>query len=473
LLTEGPYEARILDLVAGDEETSIFVGELFQAVREQLRRMREIRENNADLAGTFCVIGADATSMTDTGITPFEENYPNVGVYAVMANMLLAGEFLDDAPFPVSLALALVFSFGIALLAGRLPTGKSIPAGLCAIAALAGLALLYFRLTGQYIGLAIPLAVSSLTFLAILGINFLGTNREKTFLHMAFSRYLSPLIINEIIDDPEKLNLGGEKREMTAIFTDIQGFSAISEKLDPVHLVRLLNRYLTTMSNIIMENLGTIDKYEGDAIIAFFGAPVYREDHAALACRSALGIKKAEQELNAVIMNEGLSPSPLFTRIGINTGEMVVGNMGAENKMDYTIMGSAVNLASRLEGVNKQYRTGGILISEYTKEKIGDEFMLRGLDRVRVVGINTPVRLYELLGLRDEMSAGKTEYLAAWEKAMGLFENGSFEMAERQFCFLTQKAPRDNTAKRYAERCREYAGSPPRNWDGITNLTEK
>jgi adenylate cyclase len=344
---------------------------------------------------------------------------------------------------------------------------------------LTGLSLLYFRITKQYPGLALPLASSGLTFLSVLVFNFLGTSREKTFLHTAFSRYLSPSIINEIIADPDKLNLGGEKREMTAVFTDIQGFSTISEQLDPVHLVRLLNRYLSAMSNIIMENLGTIDKYEGDAIIAFFGAPVYREDHAALACRSALEIKKAERELNAVIMEEGLSPSPLFTRIGVNTGEMVVGNMGAENKMDYTIMGSAVNLASRLEGVNKQYRTGGILISEYTKARIGDEFICRGLDRVRVVGINTPVRLYELLGLRsepetrDEAESRQAEYLAAWEKGLSLFEQGVFAQAGEIFSGLTKQMPQDNTAKLYAEWCLKYINSPPDNWDGAHNLTEK
>jgi adenylate cyclase len=470
---EGPYEGRILEMVTGDEETQGYVRELFLAARRQFHRMKEIRASYAVLDGAFCVIGADATSMTDNGITPFEENYPNVGTYAVMANMILSGEFIDDAPVFVSVLLALAASLGIALLTGRLATGRSIPAGLCALALLSGLSLLYFRITKQYIGLALPLSSSALTFLSVLVINFLGTSREKTFLHMAFSRYLSPVIINEIIADPDKLNLGGEKREMTALFTDIQGFSTISEKLDPVQLVRLLNRYLSVMSNIIMENLGTIDKYEGDAIIAFFGAPVYREDHAALACRSALGIKKAERELNAAFMKEGLSPLPLFTRIGINTGDMVVGNMGAENKMDYTIMGSAVNLASRLEGVNKQYHTGGILISEYTKEKTGDEFVCRSLDRVRVVGINTPVRLYELLGTRNNISAGKTEYLAAWEKAVGLFEKGFFEMAEDLFCCLAKKAPGDRVVKRYVERCLEYTGLPPGEWDGIINLTEK
>jgi adenylate cyclase len=305
-------------------------------------------------------------------------------------------------------------------------------------------------------------------------ISFVGTNREKLFLHSAFSRYLSPQVISEIIADPSKLNLGGEKREMTAIFTDIQDFSTISEKLDPAELVRLLNSYLTKMSNIIMENMGTIDKYEGDAIIAFFGAPLYQEDHAKLACRSALTMKNAERELNVTIMENNLSPLPLFTRIGINTGDMVVGNMGAENKMDYTIMGNAVNLAARLEGVNKQYRTGGILISEYTKGKTGDEFVCRSLDRVRVVGINTPVRLYELLGLRDDIDAQQAEYLAAWEKAIGLFEQGFFEKAEEAFSLLAKKRPEDHTAKIYADRCTNYLQSPPPDgWDGIRNLMEK
>ena len=166
------------------------------------------------------------------------------------------------------------------------------------------------------------------------------------------------------------------------MFTDIQKFTAISENLDPAHLVLLLNRYLTAMSEIIMDNQGTIDKYIGDAIMAFFGAPVPVNDHAALACRSALAMKKTEGELNSLLCTEGLSSMPVFTRIGINTGDMIVGNMGTENKMDYTVMGNAVNVASRLEGVNKQYQTG-ILISESTRMQAGDDFLYRRLDHVQ------------------------------------------------------------------------------------------
>jgi adenylate cyclase len=308
---------------------------------------------------------------------------------------------------------------------------------------------------------------------------FLSASHEKAFLHNAFSRYLAPEVITEIINDPDKLNLGGEKREMTAIFTDIKGFSTISEQLDPALLVRLLNRYLTLMSNIVMENLGTIDKYIGDAIVAFYGAPIFRADHAVLACRSAVAMKVAERELNKTVVEEGLSPVKIFTRIGVNTGDMVVGNMGAENKMDYTIMGNAVNLAARLEGVNTQYRTDGILISEYTRAKIGDEFLLRRLDRVRVVGINTPLRLYELLSDNSNLRLGEhikdgRGMIEIWEKAVDFYEGKEFAEALKLFNSLINDNPNDKVSELYTERCNEYLKNPPpANWDAVRNLTEK
>jgi len=470
----GPYEDRILAMVAGNAATENFVKRLFSAAREQFSRIMEIRQNNAYLEGAFCVIGADATSMTDAGTTPFEEDFPNVGTYAVVANMILSGEFLDEAPLYVSALIALIFSFGIVFIASRLGSGRSIIAGVFSLVLLAAMLLGYFHLTKQYIASGVPLISTALSFIAVTVVNFLGANREKAFLHSAFSRYLSPQVINEIIADPSKLNLGGEKREMTAIFTDIQGFSTLSEKLDPANLVRLLNRYLTAMSNIIMENGGTVDKYEGDAIIAFFGAPLIRSDHAVLACRSAIAMKKAEVELNKIFLEEGISPTPLFTRIGINTGEMVVGNMGAENKMDYTIMGNAVNLAARLEGVNKQYRTGGILISEYTRQAAGNEFICRKLDRVRVVGINTPLRLYELLSLESEMDKQTRDRLDNWDRAIALFEERDFSSAAQLFTSLNKQYPDDLVAELYAGRSYTFMKKPPPSeWDGVNNLTEK
>ena len=470
----GKYEEIILSDVRGDIDTEYFVRELFDVCRDQYNRLAEIRKNTAVLQDSFCVIGSDATSMTDNGLITFQEFYPNVGTYAVAANMLLSGEFLDDAPWFVSAIIALLYSLVIGFLISRFDTYKSIITGISGLLILTGAFLAYFSITKTYIGFASPLIATLGTFVAIMISKFLTTSREKAFIHSAFSRYLAPDVITEIINDPDKLNLGGEKREMTAIFTDIQSFSTISEQLDPTQLVKLLNRYLTAMSNIIMENKGTIDKYEGDAIIAFFGAPLFNADHPALACRSALAMKAAEAELNITIAEEKMSPIPLFTRIGINTGDMVVGNMGAENKMDYTIMGNAVNLAARLEGVNKQYHTGGILISEYTKDRIGDEFLLRPLDRVRVVGIHTPLRLYELLTLKEKVTESELKAVDVWEKAIALYEQKSFNDALSMFNSLIDNNPKDKVADLYASRCKTYIeNTPPPEWDAINNLMEK
>jgi adenylate cyclase len=470
----GPYENIILSDVGGDSETENFVRELFDVCREQYNRLAEIRKNAEGLQGSFCVIGSDATSMTDNGLITFQENFPNVGTYSTAANMMLSGEFMDDSPWYVSAIIALIYSFLIGFFISRFDTYKSIITGVSGLVVLTGVFLSFFAITKVYIGFSTPLAATLLTFISLMVNKFLTASREKAFLHNAFSRYLAPEVISEIINDPDKLNLGGEKREMTAIFTDIQSFSTISEQLDPTQLVKLLNRYLTAMSNIIMENRGTIDKYEGDAIIAFFGAPLFNADHPSLACRSALAMKAAEAELNKVVAEEKMSPIPLFTRIGINTGEMVVGNMGAENKMDYTIMGNAVNLAARLEGVNKQYRTGGILISEYTKDKIGDEFLIRPLDRVRVVGIHTPLRLFELLALKEKTAESELKAVDVWKQAIDLYEQKSFKDALNLLNSLLEKNPKDRVADLYAGRCKTHIENPPPpEWDAINNLTEK
>jgi adenylate cyclase len=470
----GDYEESILADVGDYPETVEFVKELFGASRAQFDRMEEIRNGAAVLSDGFCVIGADATSMTDNGLITFQENYPNVGTYAVAANMMLSGEFLSDAPWYVSAITALLFSLLMGFFISRFETYSSIITGIGGLLILGSLFVAFFAFFKIYVGFAMPLVATTLTFVSLMVSKFLTASHEKAFLHNAFSRYLAPAVISDIINDPDKLNLGGEKREMTAIFTDIQGFSTISEQLEAPQLVKLLNRYLTAMSNIVMDNLGTIDKYEGDAIIAFFGAPLYRVDHPDLACRSALAMKAAERELNKVIIKEGLSPVPLFTRIGINTGEMVVGNMGAENKMDYTIMGNAVNLAARLEGVNKQYRTGGILISEYTRKEIGGEFLLRRLDRVRVVGINTPLRLYELLGFVETAADDEKNAVEQWEMALDLYERKQFRAAARLFQSIIERNADDRVAELYAGRCMKYAENPPpETWDAVNNLTEK
>ena len=345
--------------------------------------------------------------------------------------------------------------------------------------------------------MATPMIAVLLSYLTSTLYSYATEGKDKRFIKSAFSRVLSPKLIDQIIADPSQLKLGGEKRKMTALFTDVQKFSTISSILQdeysergPMVLVNLINLYLTDLSDIIIANGGTIDKYVGDAIVAFFGAPVWMEDHAAQACRSAIQMKKREFELREIIMKpdgEFFGPMtklikskvvrnerPLYTRIGLNTGEMVVGFMGTPSKMDYTMMGNAVNLAARLEGVNKQYDTHGILISEYTRDEIGDDFMVRPLSRVTVVGIPAPVRLYELLDIRSEAPPELGEMIRSWEVAFKIYEDRKFAEAKKVFGGILQKDPDDSVAKLYMEKCDDYINKPPPDdWDCVDNLTEK
>jgi len=292
-------------------------------------------------------------------------------------------------------------------------------------------------------------------------------------LRRAFSTYLSEDVVEEIITDPTHLKLGGIKRDMTALFTDIMGFTRIAETLAPEQLVDMLNYYLTSMSDIILDHKGTIDKYNGDAIISFFGAPLRLIDHAMQACDAAIKMKGIEKEINKYLMEKRISASPLLTRIGISSGEMVVGNMGTEKKMNYTIIGNAVNLAARLEGVNKHYGTW-ILATENTIRQTEDRFLTRRLDRIRVVGLNEPVRIYELVALAENAEPTLQKKLVLFHKALELFEKRNWPVAAAAFRQVLDLSPNDPPSILYFNRCRMYLErSPDSSWDGVYNLKQK
>jgi adenylate cyclase len=273
--------------------------------------------------------------------------------------------------------------------------------------------------------------------------------------------------------EPGMLKLGGTKKRMTAMFTDIRGFSTISEKLTPEDLVRLLNRYLTGMSDAILDLKGTIDKYEGDAIIGFFGAPIDLPDHAVRACTAALKMKRIEAELNQQFLADKIAPAPLLTRLGINTGDMVVGNMGTDRKMDYTIIGDAVNLAARLEGVNKQYGTW-ICVSEETMRAAGNGFVYRKLDKIRVVGKMEPIQIFELVDELSTISREAADFFDEFAEAMRSFESREWQTALDRFKSLSEKRPADGPSRLYIGRCEAYLQEPPpEDWDGVFNLTSK
>jgi class 3 adenylate cyclase len=451
-------------------------------------------ENFAD---SFVFFGLYAPGLFDIFSTPISSLYPGMGCHITMLDNILQGDFIRESSLPVNMAILFIVVTAVILLtlfSHRI--SLSVGGIVLLTAVIVAVSFGAYQLSGLWLPMITYVAGILASFITATLYNYATEGSQKRFIKSAFSQYLSPKVIDQIIQDPSQLKLGGEKREMTAIFTDVRAFSTISEALgDPAKLVELLNFYLTRMSNIVLDNQGTIDKYEGDAIIAFFGAPVHMDNHAALACRAAVMMKKAETVVNSETLGNGLitqkvrealagkgatksadDPYPLFTRIGVNTGDMVVGNMGTPNKMDYTIMGNAVNLAARLEGVNKQYDTGGILISEYTRQHIGDEFIIRPLSRVRVVGINTPLRLYELLDIAEGAPPELLDMVKDWETAFELYEKRDFPEAKNIFQAIFAKNGSDMAAKKYLDRCAKYVSSPPdeKTWDnGVDNLTEK
>jgi len=446
---------------------------------------------------TYVFFGFYAQGLFDIFNTPISSVYPGMGCHITMLDNMLRGNFIRESAEWLNLFILLaviILVVCLTIFSNRISlsvTGMAISVIVIIIGSFAA-----YQFAGLWLPMVTYLAGTLAAFITVMLYNYATEGSQKRFIKSAFSQYLSPKVIEQIIHDPSQLKLGGEKREMTAIFTDVRSFSTISEALgDPAKLVELLNFYLTRMSDIVLNNQGTIDKYEGDAIIAFFGAPIHMDNHAALACRAAIDMKKAEVEINREALEKGFinqdvmkamfgkgiissidDPSPMFTRLGINTGDMVVGNMGTPNKMDYTIMGNNVNLAARLEGVNKQYDTGGVLISEYTKAHIGDEFTLRPLSRVRVVGVNTPLRLYELLGIASEAPPELQEMVKNWEQAFNFYEKREFQAAQDIFQVICDKNKKDLAAKKYLNRCIKFVSSPPdeKNWDnGVDNLTEK
>jgi len=294
-------------------------------------------------------------------------------------------------------------------------------------------------------------------------------NKQKRFIRKALSYYLSESVMREVLSNPKKLSLGGERKEITVLFSDIAGFTTISEKLAPETLAQLLNQYLTRMTNIVFTQVGVLDKYIGDAVMAFWGAPLTQKEHALMACTAAIRM----QEEIAIIQADWkkIDIEKFDVRIGINTGDMVVGNMGSDLRFDYTLLGDNVNLGSRLEGINKEYGTH-IIISQSTYDQVKDKVIARRLDTVAVKGKAKGVTIYELrgLGVPGEEEKG---FLDTFEKARALYHEGKFKHALSAFEDMHKHFSHDEPTNVYIKRCKELADHPPRDWDGVYHAKNK
>ncbi len=326
-------------------------------------------------------------------------------------------------------------------------------------------------LIGPYLGLA-------LMFTAVYLYRYFTEFKSKIELKNAFNKYVNPEVVNQIMAHPEDLKLGGEKREITVLFTDIAHFTTLSEKLKPESLVALLNEYFEAMSAVILEEGGTLDKYEGDAIMAFFGAPLHQPDHALRACNAAL---KMRQKLVVLLQKwEQDPPLPggekkpqIDFRCGISSGEVIVGNVGSSDRFDYTVMGDIVNLGSRLEGTNKHYETHTIL-SEQTFEMIKDQFETREIDFIRVVGKKQPIKIHELLNTKGSLVTQALELLELYKQGITFYQKRLFTEALGSFNEILKKYPNDGPSKVYRQRSEVLKDFPPKaDWDGVFEMGTK
>ncbi|HLE11675.1 MAG: hypothetical protein A2504_15745 [Bdellovibrionales bacterium RIFOXYD12_FULL_39_22] len=439
------------------------------------------------LAGNIVFVGATAFGLSDLRHSPVAPMLPGVYFHMNITNMLLDGHFFKSKDESTKLSwLILLVGTGLMILIQL--WGHAIVDLLC----VAGISIgLYLYDINQLTpgGYEIKLAFCLFSIVACYSwttfLNFYSANKDKRFLKSAFGNYISPELIDRMYKTGEPPKLGGDVGIRTAYFTDIQGFSSFSEKLSATKLVELLNEYLTRMTDILLAEGGTLDKYEGDAIIAFFGAPLPLEDHAHRALRVALKMQIALKELRQKWRSEGDKwPTIVHNmrmRIGINSGEIVTGNMGSASRMNYTMMGDSVNLAARLESSAKQY---GIFIqvAHYTQQITSAAFDMRELDTIRVVGKTEPITTYELLGeagqtpamlmeLKHLFKQGIDLYKKMdWDRAIEIFQK-TLEIEHKREPELIDKA---NPSSIYIERCEEFKKTPPpANWDGVYNLTSK
>jgi adenylate cyclase len=425
------------------------------------------------LKNKIVLVGATAAAIPDLHTTPYGPLYPGVEVHATVVENILNQDFLERPPWIRLLDVAVILGTGLLLGVAALYF-KAFGTATFLIFGVGGYLVadyVFFTHQGLWVHTVYPVFSQLLVYSGITLYRFTFEEREKRFIKGAFSQYLAPAVVDRLVENPQLLNLGGENKVLTAFFSDVAGFSTIAEQLTAGQLVDLLNEYLTEMTDIIMKYEGTVDKYEGDAIIAFFGAPLTFEDHASRTCLAAIDMQKRLAELRRGWKKKGRHE--LFMRIGINTGEVVVGNMGSRTRMDYTMMGDPVNLAARLEGVNKQYQTH-TMISQYTYEKAKESIEARELDSIRVVGKKEPVKIFELLGHKGEMEDHIRRILPHFKEGLNHYKNRRWEDGIDSFEKALNLYEDDGPSLTYFERCITFQiHPPPPDWDGVFAMRTK
>jgi class 3 adenylate cyclase/CHASE2 domain-containing sensor protein len=424
------------------------------------------QEEREALRGGIALVGFTAAGRSGNVPTPLNAQAPAVLAVADVLDNLLDRRFLTEAPRWVDVSLTGAFAFAAAALMAAGPLASFAGAFALLAGGLAAAAALFHA--GVFVHVAAPGASLLLAFGALYVERSRFEARERRRVKQTFGQFVAPAVVREIIKTGAKIELGGETRRMTVFFLDIEKFTTISEKIGTKDLIKLLNRCLNGFSARIHERSGVIDKYIGDSVMAFWNAPMEQPDHAHLACLAALDCQLEADKINAEM--GALLPVPLHVRVGLATGEMTVGLMGSDVKMQYTVIGDEVNLASRLEGANKAFGSR-ILATEECFRQAGDDVVGRLLGRVRVVGKDTPIGCYDILSKKGELPERWQRALPLFQRAVLLFNSGMLEDARRGFQAVLEIIPEDGPSLFYL---RELAENPPApGWDGVFRLAAK
>ena len=421
------------------------------------------------LHGAIVLVGTTAAGLNDIRATPVNAEFPGVEVHANLIKSILDGHFKSRPDYALAIEFGQVMLVGLLLgcaLAVATPAAAVLLAG-TALAGALGLNWWLYHGFDAALDVAVLLLLIAALFVANLAWGYFFEVRKGRALVSRFGQYVAPELVAQMADNPDRYSMDGESRELTVLFADVRGFTAISEQMTPQQLREYINLYLTAMSEDIRDSHGgTLDKYIGDAVMAFWGAPVAFPDHASRAVASALLMQKSAARLNTEFQARGWPA--LQIGIGLNSGLMHVGDMGSRIRRAYTVMGDAVNLGARLEGITKVYGVG-IAVSEFTRAQ-APQFTYRELDRVRVKGKTEPVAIYEPRGLLAEADAGDLTLLARWSRVLELLRAQDWDGAGA----ILLELPDDGLRRLYAERLRQYRDAPPgEDWDGVTNFETK
>jgi adenylate cyclase len=423
------------------------------------------------LDGAIILMGTTAPGLLDLRVTPVGSVYAGVEMHANMVAGILDQNIKEKPAYTLAVEFLIMLVFGLVLAFG-LAVLSPLWATILATAALGGVVALNLWLWTE-VNMVLPIAavwlMMTTLYLLNMSYGFFVESRGKRQLTGLFGQYVPPELVDEMARDPTQISMEGDSREMTVLFSDVRGFTTISEGLDPKELTQLMNEYLSPMTFVIQKHRGTIDKYMGDAIMAFWGAPLQDPDNARHALQAALGMIEELKVVQKAFEAKGWPPIKIG--IGLNTGTMTVGNMGSSFRMAYTVMGDAVNLGSRLESITKQYGVY-IIVSEFTKAKVPD-YVYRELDKIRVKGKDEPVSIFEPVGPEGSVDSGTLASVARYHEALALYKGQQWDAAEAAFTALSQAEDR-YVYQVYLERIAEFRNNPPGdNWDGVYTFTTK